>query len=454
MKKIYFITPYLSRDLPGNCLIGYYLENIFGLKVEYLNGYNVLDKIRKHKHVAIIFDHLEWKFKADQIKYAKSLGIKTIVLPTEGLFVDEETVIRTSGKLNDALPYVDLQFSWGSFVQETLLKNNLISSQKLFLMGSPRFDFYSERFIKYEESKLDFYTRLNLKIGKPLILWATNTVYVGADHDKIRKKYIKNSHNSEQFIQDVINNELYQFEDQMAIFKQLVLDRPDWNFVIKVHPAEQVKPYEELANQFQDRVFLFYNQPITKFLIHCDILFQRNCTTANEAWMLGKPVIQTECREYPRIGRVEFLEANDVVKNYVETLNIIEHYLNGGQMNSSIKDCRETFIKSYFGKIDGYAYKRVAEKIGDFLNETNFPLNEAEQVISKIDKEAKNYQNIENRRLTNILKDLFHIERTHSLKFWKKQKVKDKTEGEREAQEEEIQNLYKKYSEMDLLNKE
>ena len=120
-------------------------------------------------------------------------------------------------------------------------------------------------------------------------------------------------------------------------------------------------------------------------------------------------------------------------------------------MNASIQKCRETFISSYFGKIDGYAYQRVAIKIGEFLNDTNFPPNEAEEVISKIDADAKNYQKEEDKRITNIVKDLFHIERNQSLKFWKKTKVKDKTEGEREAQLDEIATLYKKYAKMNLL---
>lgn len=453
MKKIYFITPYLSRDLAANCLVGYYLEKVYGLKVDYLNGYNVIGKMRAGKHIAIIFDHLEWKFKAEQIRYAHKLGLKTIVLPTEGLFVDEHTVIRTSGHFNNIKPYVDLQFSWGNFVQETILKNDILPKDKLFLTGSPRFDFYSKKFLKYEESKDDFYNELKLKSGQPLILWATNTVYVGANHDNIRKKYIKNSNNSEQFIEDVLNNELMQFEDQMAIFKRLVQEKSNWNFVIKIHPAEQVAPYEQLASEFPDSVFLFYNKPITKFLAHCDILFQRNCTTANEAWMLDKPVIQTEIRSYPREGRIEFLESNDVVRNYDETLKTIEYYLSGGTIKPEIKANREKFISAYFDKIDGNAYLRVGHLIGELLNDKNLPEDEVNKIYANIEKDTILFRKTENRRVPNIIKDLLSLPRNQSLRFWKNKKiVSDKTEGEREAAEDEIQALYKKYSFMNLLS--
>lgn len=442
---VYFITPYKSRDLAGNALVGHFLERNFGLKAVYLNGYNVYNKIRKFKPVAIVFDHMVWKFKAEQLKYAKSMGITTFVLPTEGLAWNEKGMVDRLGLTHGIDKYLDFQFSWGSIVQDVIKKNNLLCDTNCIVTGSPRFDFYSKSFSKLIESKDTFITKNNLKVGKPIILWATNTITAGSEYavKSSRKKYSKNGNYSAQQVEELIQDQNLQYKDQMAVFEELILNNPDWNFVIKVHPAEQVAPYERLASQYPDRTFLIFNVPIFDVLVHADILFQRNCTTATEGWILNKPVLQTEYSSYPRKAQDEFLQCSDIVTDYPQTLDRIKFYLNGGKVPDQQLIHRERFIEKFYHKIDGLSHRRIAEVIGNAVMKiTPEQLN---QLKSNIADDTIKYELKQNRRPLNVVKDFLGVNRGFSFRFWLEKRPLDKTEGESEATLDEILNLYSKF---------
>lgn len=452
-KKVYFLTPYISRDLPGNVLIGQYLERKYNIQCYYLNGYNVYNKIRDGGFCAIIFDHLQWKFKAEQLRYAKKMGLKTIVLPTEGLSWDEDAVINRLGVSYDVSRYLDLQFSWGTYVDGIIKKKDLLKDTCLSLTGSQRFDFYSKQFLSVMGSKEDFIERNGLKQNQPIILWATNTTMLGSNEivKRSRKKYKHNGTFSKKFVEDLIADQKQQFKDQYDVFERLVNANPNWNFVIKVHPAEQIHPYEELASRYPDRLYLLYNTPIFDVLVFSDILFQRNCTTATEAWMLKKPVLQTEFSDYPRNAHEIFKSGSYVVRNFTETQEAIEFYLNGGEFTPNILSAREEFISRFYYKIDGYSHMRIADEIASLLSDENLTQNDISIILENLSRDKSKYIKSQNSRFSNMVKDFLGVDRKKSFRFWKSGwSGNEKSDGEREATNDEIEFWRNKFEQIDL----
>lgn len=442
--KIQIITPYITRDFPAYSLLGYYLKNKFGYEIYYSNGYDIEKKIYREKPVVLIFDHLEWNFKGNQLRLSNQLGLLNIVLPTEGLFLDEETVIRTSGYYNQVTHLVDFQFSWGSYVNNLLIEKGIIEKDKIQITGCPRFDFYHPSLFKLSLTKKDFYNKYNLNENKPIILWATNTVYIGQDHNKIRQKYVKRSSLKLEEINAILENEVVQFNDQSKLFLQLAKKFPEYNFLIKIHPAELVKPYEDLIKDIPN-IKLIFNEPIMDFLINCDILIQRNCTTANEAWMLNKPVFQTELNEYSIKSKDFFINACDIITSFDEAVEKINYYINGGEINTKQIKFRNDFIEKFYFKIDGKSYIRVADKINEVILSKFKSTEDIKNVYNNISLSEKLYWKKFNARFSSRIKKLLRMDTSKSLRFWSKNNTSDKSIGEKEVTEDIINKYYKIY---------
>src|SRR5689334_23989276 len=81
-----------------------------------------------------------------------------------------------------------------------------------------------------------------------------------------------------------------QFAAQSASILEVARQHPEWTFLVKVHPFEAVEPYRDLAERVPN-LYVVKDVPVRNVLYHADVVIQRGCTTATEAWMLGKPVI-------------------------------------------------------------------------------------------------------------------------------------------------------------------
>src|SRR5688572_12281939 len=96
-RRILIIVPYRARDLEGHALIGYRLSTDYGHEVLYSNGYGIERKLLEMAPDVVVMDHLAWSFKAEQAKLAKRLGMKVVILPTEGMFHDSQRVPEVAG---------------------------------------------------------------------------------------------------------------------------------------------------------------------------------------------------------------------------------------------------------------------------------------------------------------------------------------------------------------------
>lgn len=419
-RKILFLVPYKARDLEGHALVGFHLKRKYGHEVIYTNGYGFELKILKYSPDAVVFDHLAWNFKIEQARLAKYLGMKVVILPTEGLFQDEEGAVRRAGKLHNASHLPDKYLPWGEFPRRALLKAKLMTEEQVESVGCARFDFYRPPYLSMISSRPDFLKKLGFQDTEaPVILWATNTAYASRNAKLMLERQTKKAKKPLSEVQDHILDHKIQFREHSSLVEKLAQRNPQWNFIIKVHPAEWINPYLQISER-NPNVRVAFDAPIREFLYHADVLLQRNCTTATEAWMFGKPVLNLELGEYRRPVRPEYARGNHRVFSLEETEEAVRQYLSGKAISPEQEDARKEFIEDFYFRIDGKSAERSAAAINKVLSPpfyTEAKMNKKDELTSQMLDET---QKAADAKFANKLKDLLGLDRETSMRFWKK----------------------------------
>lgn len=454
-KSILVVVPYKARDLEGLALVGYHLKNRFGCEVLFTNGYGLELKILKSSPDILVLDHLAWDFKVAQAKLAAGLGIKVVILPTEGLFQDEEGAVRRAGKLHKAADIPDKYLTWGDYPRRALIKQKLMTEEQVQIAGCPRFDFYREPYLSLMISKAELVEKLGfINPDAPLILWATNTPYASRNADVMLARQTQKAGKPSAEVKIHIEDHLIQFREHSNLIVNLARRHPEYNFVIKVHPAEWINSYLEICAA-NPNIKLAYNAPIREFIYHCDILLQRNCTTATEGWMLKKPVLNLEIGEAKRPVRAEYKIANHRVFGLEETDSAIKSYLEGMPVPHQQIVARERFIKDFYGEIDGKSAERCAAAINEILESPDYGVSRqaAKNELTRL--RFKAWEKQEDARFINKLKDFCGVSRDSSLRFWTKYLRKEKEANadifvaEPEITPPMIEEIYSKFADLE-----
>jgi hypothetical protein len=251
----------------------------------------------------------------------------------------------------------------------------------------------------------------------PVILWATNTSYASRNAQKMLHRQVARARKPEAEVRAHIADHVTQLREHSKVMLALAQRHPEWNIVIKVHPAEWINPYVELARQARN-LRVAFDAPIRDFLYHCDVLVQRNCTTATEAWMLNKPVINLEVGQYLRNVRDEYRNGNHVVNSLDEAEAAIRSYLKGKPIADEQARARDAFIADFYDRVDGKASERAAELIHKTISPPSYLDADQCQTQERTKTAYLEWRESENARLANRVKDLLRIDRTSSLRFW------------------------------------
>jgi surface carbohydrate biosynthesis protein len=424
-RRILVIAPYQARDLEGHALVAHRLIRRYGYDVMLSNGYEIERKVLEYRPDAVVFDHLAWDFKVQQARLVKRLGAKVIVLPTEGLFQDTEGAVRRAGKLHGATRVVDCYLAWGQYPQNALLAEKLMDPDRIHTPGCPRFDLYREPFLSARPGRDALLGSLGIKNPQaPFVLWATNTPYASRNPQKMLARQIQRARKPAPEVQAHIADHITQHRVHSKVVLELAQRHPEWNFVIKVHPAEWINPYVELAKQAPN-LALAYNAPIHVFLQHCDLLMQRNCTTASEAWLLGKPVINLEIGEYRRPVRPEYRLGNHPVASIDDAEKAVRAYLDGAEIPQSQRAARDAFIADFYGPVDGRAGKRCADLIAQAVSPPSYTDDDQARTFLTATAAFTEWQAAQDRRWSNRLKDVVGLNRRTSLRLWRRLAIRE-----------------------------
>ena len=419
-RRVLILVPNRWRDLEGHALVAYHLKNAYGHEVELCNEGDAQRKLMKLGPDGLVIDHLGIIERVELAMLAKRLGTKVFLLPTAGFFQDMEREARRAGKLFGASQLVDAYFAWGCSGRDYLQREKLLSERQLHTIGCVRFDLYSEPYTSLVRPKDVVLSSLGIKRNQsPLIVWTTNTYFANlGDPEQVVRAQALHAKRPIAELRAEIEDCITQFREHTKTVATLARRHPDWNFLIKIHPTEARQPYESLKKQAKN-IYLVNRLSAREVLFHCDVLIQRGCTTATEAWMLGKPVIELSIGHYNDAIGPEYLAGNSVAHTLEDVENAIEGYVKGVVVPEKQRLAREAFIRDVYYKIDGKASARAAELIAHHLSPAYYSdLDQAH--TRKAAREAFScWLRNEDRRFGNLLKDLLGINREISIRVWK-----------------------------------
>ena len=418
-RRILLFVPSWRRDLEGHVLVAFQIERRHGYEVQLCFGETPEKELLAAAPDAFVLDYLGWDARVRVARLAHELGIRVAMLPTAGFFQDDVRELRRAGQLLDASSLADCHLTWGEAGRDLLVRENLAPEGRVHPVGCPRFDFYRQPFLSLMGSRAAFLERLGItEADRPLIVWTTNTYFAHRrDGRKEVRRQARQALRPTAELEAEIEDSVNQFREHSGVVQKLATRHPDWNILIKVHPFESVEPYQAMAACAPN--VCVAGVPVRQALYHADVVLQRGCTTATEAWMLGKPVLELTMGQYHHPIRADYLRGNSLVEDLDGAEKAICRALTGGGVSVEQERARTKFLRDVYYRIDGQSAERCADRIAELVAPPGYSDSDSERVREATRRARSQWQAREDGRLANRVKDVLGIDRRISLRFWK-----------------------------------
>ncbi len=368
-EHVLLVVPNRLRDLHGHALLGHHLERTFGHRVTYADSADANRSLESERPDLIVLDQLTWDYRVRTAVRAKELGARVVILPNSGLFqrADMQRHAELAGVRFGANRLVDGFLAWGERVRRFLDAEDVIPAERIHTTGSPRFDFYVPPLIGLARSRQEVLASLGFEDRHaPLILWTPSNTRYGCLNRGSLDRWARGARLTAVDMQGEIEDVLTQYQEHSRLLVALARLRPRWNFLVKVHPSDRLDTFEWMLGEASN-IRLVLEVPVLEVLHHADILLQRYSTTANEAWLLGRPVVLLDAGRYNIPLDDEFRRGCDPATTLEETEFLIEQRLSGIPIPTEQEEARRTFILDNYHLVDGRSAERCASVIHDLF---------------------------------------------------------------------------------------
>ncbi|WP_027963773.1 surface carbohydrate biosynthesis protein [Halalkalibacillus halophilus] len=258
------------RELDSKLLLAYYASK---------RGYHVI--IGDHILVENAADHLPAGiffskgyprgFRKKVITNAKHSRHHVVELDEEGLLVQGNNYL--SGRMtSELLDLVTYEFCWGKYQKDLITSANPEMNNKCRVTGNPRIDLLKPKFQSIYEEEVE---KLKVTYGDFVLI---NTRFSRYNTAKGKKE---NPHFR------LIKKLFYLYMDMI---RKTCDSFPDLNIVIRPHPGESMKTYQQAFSSYKN-VHVIREGNIVKWLMAAQIVIHNGCTSGIEAFLLGKRLI-------------------------------------------------------------------------------------------------------------------------------------------------------------------
>ena len=162
---------------------------------------------------------------------------------------------------------------------------------------------------------------------------------------------------------DFINNlkvfETANFAAAIPLVKRLRDEFPKHNIVLRPHPTERIEPYEKKLKG-EPRILIVREGPAAAWLAACDALVHTSCTTATEAFALGRPSVCFQTVPSPL--HTYFLSGalSVIAKSEDEVIGRVREVFDGTLDRSNEPVQRAFFEKFFTAQAGPFAAQRIA----------------------------------------------------------------------------------------------
>jgi len=375
--RIHLLCDHKWRDLPNLAALQVKLQRL---------RHNVLLSSTKDARAMIcafrpdcvVFNHLFSAAHRNLAKTLRAAGIAVIVLPTEGAMRPEFASLG-AGEFSD-FSLADLILAWSEEAAQSIRSRWGMDAERVPVAGCNRFDFYHQRFSGVVDTRADFCREYGLDPARPIVTWATQYGYAhlaDVGKDAARAQWVSE-------IEDVGVATAYRRiglnpDDVPMLFAQgrevaahaffvLCKAMPDVQFLIKPHPIEELGFYRGMMESYGcSNVRFCPGTYIWNVLNATDIELHRQCTTAVEDWMWGKPTIEMGMDFVPQWSWPDREAGSDSAADAEALIGLVRSYLNGAQVPADKQAYRRNYIERWFGPADGRRCATTGDMIDAYL---------------------------------------------------------------------------------------
>ena len=291
----------------------------------------------------------------------RDLGFEIIACDEEGLLPYPDDLYFERRISDETLAMISNFFAWGPENEALFRRCPGYTGAPIHVTGNPRVDLMREDVRGFFDPEVE---RLRGRFGEFILL---NTNFGTVNHrvpELAWMNLLEESEGSEfdEFRTALTRHRLALFSH----FKQLVtvLSRafPDRNIIVRPHPVESHVPWLEAADDAEN-VHVIHEGSVLPWLMASGVLLQNNCTTAIEAYLLGRPAITYR----PIVNESFDTDLTNALTHHADTSELLCDMIQdvfAGRLDVHDGPDQQKLIAQYIASLDGpLACDRIVEAL-------------------------------------------------------------------------------------------
>jgi len=367
-KKICILVDNPLRDLDGVGLLAWHLA-CQDVEVHLVPLYNQAFDVFALAPDAVIVNYVRTN-NVDFLKRVHNRGIKIIVLDTEGTPSPDLSLYVSSVNRLNCDEFVSKYLHWGHDQLKIFKLNKVLPDDRLAVTGCPRYDFSVEPLRG---------TLPKPKASKP------HYILINTTFSQANPKFTSGpEHEIESMVRlgfSMAHSQRYVADNQRAFLKIIDLIRaladryPDEHFVLRPHPFENMRAYEE---QIQNSNFEVRQEGTSlQWINESKCVLHLNCLTSVEAVLMGKEAINFEWLNTEALLHTSpALNVSRLPENQDALFDLLDRIIAGIPLpeDRRLLTNREEIVESRFFANDGQSSSRAAREIIKALETPNLLL--------------------------------------------------------------------------------
>ncbi|MBA3936544.1 MAG: hypothetical protein H0X38_03705 [Planctomycetes bacterium] len=360
------------RDLPGHAWLALSAERR-GHRIDLVrNGFH-LDAAWRTRPDVLIVNHVLDVESQRQAKLLAAAGTDTVVLPTEGILALQGARDLHAGVGGDYAGVARFCV-WNEPMRERMLEHRVMPSERIAVIGCPRFDFYQPPVSSVVPDRRQAAARFQVDPARPTVLWATNFC---AASQFTRNPEFHRQDWAKLGLSRVFGDcdqhglaDLRCRDQSAAVMRDFVERNPEVQLVVKPHPADDLTFFQAfVASCPAGRVTLVKTAYIWEVLPLADVLVKRSCTTGMEAWMRGLPTIELQPDPRRNYYCPEHASGSHLVESGEQLTERVRAVLAGEPLPAGLAEARERFIARWCYRNDGRSTGRFLDVLDALAEE-------------------------------------------------------------------------------------
>lgn len=316
-QRVVIVVDNPLRDLSGSLLVASDLSR-FGIEVFLVEMYNQIFDITFLKPHLVLLNFVR-DSNINLIKYYNSLGIKVAILDTEGAWSENLDSFSNAVQKKIKLVNIAQYFLWGNKQLKSLTKNKPDGNNIFSVTGSPRYDFCFGRLKNNLEPKKNYapYFLINTRFPR------SNPEFTNGEDQEILGMMAAGY--SKKNAMAYLSRDKIAQKEMLVIISNLAKKYPNYNFVVRPHPFENISKYQDSLTE--KNIYVVKEGSSINWINSAELLIHLNCTTAIESFFLKIPTVNLKWLSHPILDAPIAERASTLnATSYNQLLKFIDKY--------------------------------------------------------------------------------------------------------------------------------